>query len=304
MSYRAAKEHVQAKYMARLKGAPFSIDDEDILPMHNENNQRAYGGACGDCPFRAGNIPGAETSADVCTQPSCFAKKKAAAFKRDQAKAQADGHTLLKDTEARRMFDPVGQLTDTSYIDLNAAVPGSKKSWETELYDHIPDHLVKARDHAGKIHFLVPVQDAKAALKSAGKPIPAAHLPPDPVSKAELERQAVERAIKLAEATDATNRIFKAVLKKAEASKPTANFWRWLLIHTIDSWSERWAERLGFKDGNDFMRHVAKASPDRCRALLVGALFFNYQTNVDGTPTDGLLEAATFFKVDTRKLRP
>lgn len=71
MSYRQAANWVQQRYMLELGEAVFSLTDAKLL---------ATAGACTKCPKRAGNQPEVfeGISADVCTDPDCFAEKKAA----------------------------------------------------------------------------------------------------------------------------------------------------------------------------------------------------------------------------------
>lgn len=71
MSYRQAATWVQQRYMLDLGTAIFSLTDAKLL---------AAAGTCSKCPKRAGNQPEVfeGVSADVCTDPDCFAEKKAA----------------------------------------------------------------------------------------------------------------------------------------------------------------------------------------------------------------------------------
>ncbi len=72
MSYRKAVEHVQNRYMLDLTLAPFSLTDGKLL---------ASAGSCAKCPKRTGNQPvifDDVKNADVCSDPDCFAEKKAA----------------------------------------------------------------------------------------------------------------------------------------------------------------------------------------------------------------------------------
>jgi ParB/RepB/Spo0J family partition protein len=63
MSFREAKDHVENRYMLRLKEAPFKPGDAGLVPK---------AGACTDCPKRTGNEPelfADIANADVCTDP-------------------------------------------------------------------------------------------------------------------------------------------------------------------------------------------------------------------------------------------
>lgn len=84
MSYRQAATMLQQRYMLDLTGASFPIADAKLL---------ATAGACTKCPKRTGNQPEIfdGISADVCTDPDCFAEKKAAQIARKIAEAGKKG---------------------------------------------------------------------------------------------------------------------------------------------------------------------------------------------------------------------
>jgi ParB/RepB/Spo0J family partition protein len=71
MSHRSAASHIQNRYMLKLGAAVFSLTDAKLL---------ATAGSCVKCPKRAGNQPELfeGIDANVCTDPDCFAEKKAA----------------------------------------------------------------------------------------------------------------------------------------------------------------------------------------------------------------------------------
>lgn len=112
-SYRSAAEHVQRRYMLRLREAPFPANDGDLLPD---------AGPCKACPKRTGNqreLFGDVQSADVCTDPVCFRKKADEHWQRERAKAEEAGRKVL---EGKAASDAAysGQyvrLNDTCYSD-------------------------------------------------------------------------------------------------------------------------------------------------------------------------------------------
>lgn len=72
MPYRAALRHVQQNYMVDLTRALFKLSDATLLPL---------AGACTKCPKKSGNQPEVFDdikSADVCTDPECYAEKRLA----------------------------------------------------------------------------------------------------------------------------------------------------------------------------------------------------------------------------------
>lgn len=72
MPYRAALRHIQDRYTVDLTRALFKLSDATLLPL---------AGACTKCPKKTGNQPevfGDIKSADVCTDPDCYAEKRIA----------------------------------------------------------------------------------------------------------------------------------------------------------------------------------------------------------------------------------
>ncbi|MED5615141.1 ParB/RepB/Spo0J family partition protein [Janthinobacterium sp. P210005] len=72
MPYRAALRHIQQNYMVDLTRALFKLTDATLLPL---------AGACTKCPKKSGNQPEVFSdtkSADVCTDPNCYAEKRLA----------------------------------------------------------------------------------------------------------------------------------------------------------------------------------------------------------------------------------
>lgn len=165
MPVRQAAEHIQRTYMLRLAGAPFKIDDAELLPK---------AGACTTCPKRSGNAPelfADVTSADVCTDTDCFQAKREAMWTRAREKAIAEGKTVISGKEAKAIrpqpYSPVGggyrALDDTCF--------------EDPKHRTIAKVLGKAADKVGALledphtHELRPIVSNTAlaeALKAAG----------------------------------------------------------------------------------------------------------------------------------------
>jgi ParB/RepB/Spo0J family partition protein len=308
MSYRKAKEHIQTNYMVRLKGSPFNQEDEDLVPVQVQDGERLCGGKCSDCPWRTGNMRALfqdVDSADVCTNPTCFKKKKEAAWKRASEKAKAQGHTLLRDGKAGQLFRD-GQLSEWQheYVDVRGTFPGEKKkTWEQVLGKHLPDSLVQARDDRQKVHFLIPLDLAREAARKAGRTLPKAesngHQRYDPEEerrKEEARRKKHERAEIIA------GSIGSAIFEKAKASKPAVEWWRWMAQAVVDGHEEQWAEHLGYKTVKEFSQALEKASEDQCRAILVAVVWLASPVTWQGDIGDAMLTAADFYKVDHKKI--
>jgi ParB/RepB/Spo0J family partition protein len=302
MSYRQAKGYIQENYMIRLKGAPFDQDDADLVPIEADSLGRVAGGACEDCPLRTGNMIDQESlastpgsSADVCTNPSCFARKKAAAFKRAAAKAAADGHKLLPDESAARLFYN-GKLHSPKYVDVRDVFPGEKKkTWEDKLGEHLPEGLIQARDDQKRFHFLIPIEQAKEAAQLADL-----KLPKDFGSnghrnggsrdfKAEQEKR--EKAIASNEKVAAA--LMKGVFEKVAKAEPNDKWWRWIAGALLENQD---VPELP----NGFNSKTSSGAD--CRCVLVAGLLFNDPVEWNGQITKGLIEACEFYGVDHKKL--
>ncbi|WP_224030289.1 ParB/RepB/Spo0J family partition protein [Paraburkholderia caribensis] len=95
MSVTSASDYVQREFMLRLDQAPFKTSDAQLVPA---------AGACGPCPKRTGNqsdLFGDVKSKEVCTDPSCYAKKRDASTAQKRAEAEASGRTVIAGKDAK-----------------------------------------------------------------------------------------------------------------------------------------------------------------------------------------------------------
>lgn len=112
MSFRSAAKHIQDNFMLRIDQAPFKTTDVDLLKG---------AGSCRECPKLAANQPEIFTDlkfADVCTDPECFARKKAANIAKRVAEAEAKGLSLIHGEAAKKLF-PHGPQHSQSWTPLN-----------------------------------------------------------------------------------------------------------------------------------------------------------------------------------------
>lgn len=140
-SFRQIRDLLNERFTLDLKTAPFPVTEAELLPA---------AGACTTCPKRSCNAPeytdilteprpaygGMNTGANVCTDPDCFALKKAAFFKREADALRAKGATVVDGNKARNAIDAHGQVKG-DYIAIkdlktmgvnvkNLATPGTK----------------------------------------------------------------------------------------------------------------------------------------------------------------------------------
>lgn len=116
MSYRAAADHVQRRYMLKLPAAPFSRADANLV---------ASAGRCHECPKRTGNekdLFADVKSADVCTDPGCYEAKCAAHIKHQQELAKAEGRNVIKGDAAKKIMPYQHSDLTGGYVSLDKEV--------------------------------------------------------------------------------------------------------------------------------------------------------------------------------------
>lgn len=146
MTPKAAAAFIRDRYMLRLATAPFDTLAAGLLPDTP---------ACGSCPKRTGANPqlfADITDADTCTDPTCFAAKKAAQRARVVDEWRATGYTVLQHEAAREACTPDGRDLKPTLLPLDAAVPhhlGDKTLKVSEVLDKakVPQDRVLVVDH-------------------------------------------------------------------------------------------------------------------------------------------------------------
>lgn len=112
-TYRAAAQYVQSHYTLKLAEAPFPRGDAELVPA---------AGKCHPCPKRTGSNPELYPdvkSADICTDPECFAGKKAAHFDRLKRDAKAQGRPVIEGAAAKKLM-PYDTSDIKGYVKLDA----------------------------------------------------------------------------------------------------------------------------------------------------------------------------------------
>lgn len=162
MSFREAADFIQQRYMLRLKDAPFQTGDAALLPA---------AGACTACPKRTGNQPelfGDVKGADVCTDPKCFADKKAAHVVKLRAAAEATGQKVITGKEAKKLVkfqqdSPKGYLR----LDQEQWIGNNKRKTIGQLLGKdCPPAVLIENPHSGVLMPCVPAADVKDLLKA------------------------------------------------------------------------------------------------------------------------------------------
>jgi len=372
MSVRAAKAHIQGKYMVRLKGAPFDQEDANLLPTHSVitdgtqtievdllarkpttpgacyaadghegwhvwdgtvptgtgTSRQLLGpiskkvaelfvamaknltiftvtstsaGPCSTCPHRTGNMksifPDAE-SADVCTNPTCFKAKKTAHEKAETLRFKDKGQKLLTPTKANQILEyGGGEVSPRSgYIDLRARVPGTKKTWEDAIGDHLPKDFTPEVARGKKNFLVAPAEVVAQAAKDAGLKVDV-KVTEKQVDYAaqQAERDANKvKALKLAEV--AGTEVLVAV-KKDKSTKPFLQ----LLAGRV--MVESYAGHHEIKGGEaGLTKHLKGLGEDELRCAIVECLFFNRPVSYQGELEPEFVEVCEHYGVDLKAL--
>lgn len=175
MSARQAAAHVQNRYMLDLAKAPFGRDAHYVITVEAGLGGKGQLGlaTCSDCPKRTGNDPEAYPGIDpdVCTDPSCYADKRAAHLGQAAARAREAGHKVITG-EAAKKIAPHGIYGPTAgnYVALDEKdyYGGEYQTARKAIKGH-ELQLVMLEDHRkGTLVPMVAKQDLNEALKAAG----------------------------------------------------------------------------------------------------------------------------------------
>jgi ParB/RepB/Spo0J family partition protein len=206
LSFAKAKRMIHDRYMLALELAPFDVNDRTLVPV---------AGACGDCQHRTGNQTDlfgdvvATDGDDVCTYPTCFDGKRAAAAERLIAAAKDEGLSALTAPQAAKAFpDGSGHLKWSSpWVEADGTDGQYRtkgKTWRAFVGKKPPEEFV-AVDGQGNIHHLyrkkdvealIAAKEEKARAKAAAKGGPVASpTAADRKRQAEMDDRVDEQAL-------------------------------------------------------------------------------------------------------------
>lgn len=226
-AFEEASEIIRSGYMTDLTTAPFSAKDADLLPE---------AGACTACPHRTGNdqdlfgdiLKEGKRGGDICTNPTCFSRKKKAFAEREVFLARDAGQRVLTPKEAKKVFPYASGYLDNraGFIDQddkNHSSPGGK-TWKALLGDSAPEPVL-AVDPEGTPRRLYPRALAEAALKAKYPWARGASSQPKPKpTSAELKRKQDE-AFQVA-VNDLVLKTLTSEWVTANLTKPNDDQWR------------------------------------------------------------------------------
>jgi ParB/RepB/Spo0J family partition protein len=144
-SFRAAKSHIHSRYTLSLADAKFDTNCKKLVPD---------AGACFSCPKRSGNYPELFSdieSADVCTDPDCFASKKAA-----HIEIVISQHKRVLQGEDAKKVMPYGvnsYIDDRTYSKLGEydKDPRFNQPYSELLGDDLPEPIILVDDNKNMI---------------------------------------------------------------------------------------------------------------------------------------------------------
>ena len=165
LPFKEAQRHIQDRYMTRLKDAPFDAKAADLVPG---------AGPCSACPKLTGNQPelfGDIKNADVCTDPVCYAGKRAAWGERLRAQAEAQGRTVLTGKEAKRIA-PYGVNSNFQggYVSLDQQCYEDEKgrTYRQLLGKEFKSETLIADPESGRVVEVIKLSEHGDALKAKG----------------------------------------------------------------------------------------------------------------------------------------
>ncbi|WP_219116986.1 ParB/RepB/Spo0J family partition protein [Janthinobacterium sp. UMAB-56] len=222
MSYRAALQHIQTRYMVDLTRALFKLSDAALLPL---------AGACTKCPKKTGNQPDVFTdikSADVCTDPACYAEKRQAHDALAIAAASQggvpvyegeDGATKRRQNEYRTSSQFVALASPLWVFERNA--PSTKNEGNTEKFLEsglLPEPAWYVKDEKGLLTPFYDKATIQKLLEDAGacetKEVYDARM--SALRAAEAKKEAAAHTPEKQAAAEKQREIARAEEKKAE----------------------------------------------------------------------------------------
>jgi ParB/RepB/Spo0J family partition protein len=313
LSYREAFEHIQHRYMTALSDAPWEKDDAALLPA---------AGPCTTCPKRTGNqaeLFGDVKSPDVCTDVTCFGKKRKLFIERRLDQARAAGMKVIEGKAAEKMEYDRSLVRLDSHAD---AVPyGSKlygktyrallgKSVEPSVLLAVPQRHYGAKPGEVELIEAAPRAEVLKAIREKYPQAAVSSSTSRSSSAADTARK--KRALHMAKVHAAA---VDQMVGTAAARPADLGFWRFILTALVrHSWhavcvevlKRRGVELKRSSDASTQVRKLADGmkTDGELRALLVEILTTrdsSYEWRGDGY-ADALKAGCQLYGVNLKKL--
>lgn len=287
LSHRKAEELMHREFIRDLRVATFDPEDPNLLPVEEVGGKRLAGGACTDCPFRAGNTAAAGDVAkqkhSICLNPSCYDRKQAAEWVTWQA-ANTDPEKkriALSEVQCKKMFAYGNQIApESGLVDLSdhpdtsdlKAGEDSPGTWRT-LVAGAEIQVFVVRDRFMKLRELVKRDMALEAARTINKHTvfkTAQRDKPKPEETRRQEEKVKERDRETDQAVllEITGEIQK---RKIETSATMLAFLRFLVDREISAINPTadFAKRYHLPVGGSVINQLAKRPAGELIALMV-----------------------------------
>lgn len=167
MTHREASSHIRAHFTLDLGKAPFPTGDSTLVPS---------AGRCYSCPHKSGNAPLLFPDIEnpqICTNPACFAEKKAANVKWQKAQAEAEGKKIIEGEAAEKLVQHHGGLKGHVNLDDKAydlKTGGELRTYREILGDALDESqtVIIENPHKGEVIEALPNSVMAQALEKAG----------------------------------------------------------------------------------------------------------------------------------------
>jgi ParB/RepB/Spo0J family partition protein len=271
-SFRRVRDYLVEHFSLKLKEAIFDTKDATLLPD---------AGTCGECPKRSGNAPEYEDVAtakpahhystlpcgpDICTDPECFAAKKAAHLARKAQELSAAGAVVINGAKARQLIGADGKVKG-GYValkDVQAQLKAAGKGAAA------PEVVTVINQRTGQAVKAVKVDNLPASAKPK----------PESSGRQQRDRETERREREVAMAAESTRRgtlhpEIRTRMLAAQGSAVELRLIAWLLSQQLDWQVEQRAlarhgitPENGYADRADF-GWLDAFSADQLRVLLM-----------------------------------
>lgn len=299
---RRAGEIIRGRFMLALAGAPFDRGDAALVPA---------AGPCTTCPKRTGAQPelfADVKSQDTCTDPGCFADKKAAHWAEVSAKARAKGQAVLSEKETKKVFPYNSNHLShgCGYVDI------AEKTWEFDNKSpkavlgkgNLPPITV-ALDPSGTTRELVKVDDLKKALKAAG-----VTKTPSMGASASDEQKKIRERLAMQRAT--MDRALGLLASAVEGDPATLHVWAFVANCIVErGWADECAlvaKRRGLEAdgrhgaGDALGKLIGGMGESELRGLVVEVLCARPPNTYSPGHSERLVEACKLYGIDLKAI--
>ena len=244
---------IREKFVRPLKGVGWKLDDENLLPVVEENGERIEGGACLGCPWNSApqseKLPGEKKGpgrpkgeAQQCLHPECFKRKAEIAAAAALLKATQQGARELKESEVKDQLDSNGRPTWKSrfvrldekpdHVQRNGSIDEKElPKWSKLVAGEAQPEVYVATLETGQVVKLVEKKAAVAAAQQNGNGhfLNASSAGVSLQEEDWKEQQRKENEKRKLQTAVSFAVLAKTIEKVAEVGTLPTGFWRWMI---------------------------------------------------------------------------